>query len=246
MKCYSTLQADIAAINKTAEPILSLDLLPTRIAIYTDSQAAIKALSAYKLNSKCILDCRRSLLSIHQHTIWLVPAHSNVQGNKAADKLAKEGLGKTIATTDRKIYPNLKTIQLQITTISENEASTRYSHLDGCLISRTLWPRRSKEKTEKLLTFSRQSLRNLIGIITGHIAVGNMATRLGISNNDLCRGCEDEEEIESVEHFLCHCPGLKERRLRILGSRFFDDLGDIEKKPLNRLHRFIKESGWFR
>ena len=42
----STLQAEIAAINKAAELIQSLDLLPTRIAIYADSQTAINALSA--------------------------------------------------------------------------------------------------------------------------------------------------------------------------------------------------------
>ncbi|KNC24727.1 hypothetical protein FF38_05433 [Lucilia cuprina] len=50
----------------------------------------------------------------------------------------------------------------------------------------------------------------------------------GVGNTqDFCRLCEDEEELETVEHILCHCPRLQSLRLKWLAKGFHDELGDL-------------------
>ena len=72
-----------------------------------------------------------------------------------------------------------------------------------------------------------------------------MASRYNMPHNDFCRSCRDEEEVESVKHFLCECPALQRTRHRFLGANFFEDLDDANNISLKDLTRFIRRAGWF-
>jgi len=58
------------------------------IFIFSDSQAALRALDSYTTNSKTISECRKSLNEMATHLrinlIW-VPGHRNIEGNSIAD-----------------------------------------------------------------------------------------------------------------------------------------------------------------
>jgi len=64
------------------------------IFIFSDSQAAVRALDSYTTNSKTISECRKYLNEMATHLrinlIW-VPGHRNIEGNCIADELARQG-----------------------------------------------------------------------------------------------------------------------------------------------------------
>jgi ribonuclease HI len=64
------------------------------INILSESQAAIKALGKYQINSKLVWDCHQFLIQLAKcnrvQLIW-VPSHEGIVGNETADQLASTG-----------------------------------------------------------------------------------------------------------------------------------------------------------
>ncbi|XP_070068177.1 uncharacterized protein [Drosophila takahashii] len=66
----------------------------TDIFIFSDSQAALRALDSYSTNSLTISECRQSLNEMATHfriSLFWVPGHRNIEGNCIADELARQG-----------------------------------------------------------------------------------------------------------------------------------------------------------
>ncbi|KAI8119285.1 hypothetical protein CVS40_9192 [Lucilia cuprina] len=113
-----------------------------------------------------------------------------------------------------------------------------------CRVSRTLWPKLNPKATRMLLGLDRKSARILVGVITGHCSIEAFGGN-GVGNSqDFCRLCEDEEELETVEHILCHCPRLQSLRLKWLGKSFHDELGDVAGCNLGDIMGFIRGTFW--
>jgi ribonuclease HI len=63
-----------------------------RILIFSDSQAALKALSGPKVTSELVADCLDALSALagmNELTLAWVPGHCGILGNEVADKLAR-------------------------------------------------------------------------------------------------------------------------------------------------------------
>jgi hypothetical protein len=65
------------------------------IHILSGSQATIKALDNYCINTKLVLDCHQSLIKLAEHNTvpsTQVPSHRGTEGNETLDQLTKLGL----------------------------------------------------------------------------------------------------------------------------------------------------------
>ena len=139
-----------------------------------------------------------------------------------ADECAREGSGLQVGPLAVVRAP-LVALFGAVDAVSRGEMRARWVSLSDCRISRTLWPLPDPGRTKILHGFGKRTV--------------GMAVRWGYSREDYCRSCGEEEE--SVQHMLCDCPGLKERRLKCLGRRFFDDLdslGNVSLLDLGILH----------
>lgn len=86
----SVFQAEVLAILKACSLLESAQMPMQNIAIFTDSQAAIKALGSVIISFKLVRDCREKLVSVGNRcsvTLLWVPGHRNIPGNEKADVL---------------------------------------------------------------------------------------------------------------------------------------------------------------
>ena len=92
---YATLfQAKIYAILASAHEIQLHGRTEKHVSIFSDSQAALKALQATRRTSPLVQQCQKAFNEIstwHAVDLYWVPAHAGVRGNKIADKLARDG-----------------------------------------------------------------------------------------------------------------------------------------------------------
>ncbi|XP_074038488.1 uncharacterized protein [Leptinotarsa decemlineata] len=93
-KKVTIFQAETAAIRHCAEELLRQEFEEKTIAIYSDSQAAIKAISSMQVNSKLVWNCLEKLQELgsqNRLSLAWIPGHTGYKSNEEADSLAREG-----------------------------------------------------------------------------------------------------------------------------------------------------------
>lgn len=243
----SVLQAEISAIKKAAKWLAYYRIRSEDIRIVTDSQAAIRSLTGVYTTSGLVRECQSSLNEVAEHsnlTLLWVRGHCDNPGNIVADGLAREGADRRAEDIDQFCGLPLSACWGRIDGALVAIAQERWSSEPTCSIARTLWPRIDQRRTNILTRFARTRLRNLVAVITGHCAMGNHARRLGLPYNDYCRSCQDAEEEETIDHFLCRCPALEELRLRHMDRNSFGSLTELSSLELGAMDSFIRDSRW--
>ena len=100
-------------------------------------------------------------------------------------------------------------------------------------------------KSKELLELPRNRISITVGALTGHCLIGAHARRFNAPAFDFCRCCLDEEEEESPQHLLLHCPALARLRLKHLGSYFFNSLSELACVSPTSVSNFIRSTKWF-
>ena len=211
-------QAEIFAILECANVCLTRKYIHANICIFSDSQAALKALDAYKCTSKIVWECiltLRQLCQTNSVNLYWVPGHCGIGGNEKADELAKQGSNSQFIGPEPFCGISNCAVKMELKRWEEQKVITNWFDVKKCSQSkRFITPNENHSK--KLLELNKRALCTYVGLVTGHCPSRYHLKNIGRVQDDICRFCNMESETS--EHLLCSCGALFKRRSRFLGS----------------------------
>jgi ribonuclease HI len=236
-------QAEMHAIERCAAINLKRGYVNRKIAILSDSQAAIRALSAYTVTSKLAWDCitrLNELGSRNQVTIYWVPGHRNIYGNEVADELARKGSEQPFTGPEPFCGINTRIAEELIRESFRKEWENLWLNNSGCRQAKNLLGKPNNKKSSDMLCLPRKQLRILTAFLTGHCKLGKHLTTMGLQEDSKCRFCKIGDETPT--HLLINCYALMQSRHRALGHRV------LTPKMVRTLHpnailAFLKRTG---
>ncbi|KAJ8915313.1 hypothetical protein NQ315_014821 [Exocentrus adspersus] len=137
------------------------------IKIFSDSQAALKALGSYRCTSKAVLNCQQTLSRVgrtNRLTLVWIPGHVDLKGNEVADSLARRGAASEFIGPEPVLSLSYSTTRSVIRTWAEGDTLQYWRGLPGLAHSTRFVPSSSKARSKKLPELSRINLRALIGL----------------------------------------------------------------------------------
>jgi len=234
-------QAEVLAIHRCAEILLTRADANYRHRICSDSRAALDALKKTTTESSVVWDCMRALNKLgesHELTLMWVPGHQGIPGNEAADRLA--GLGTRTDPVAPVVGVPFAMGKNIIRGWSEKEHLNSWKLTSSCKWSKQLMKSPQHSRTNELLAMSKSRLRLGIGLLTGHVALRSHLHKLGLTESKDCRLCGEESEDSS--HILCRCPALSCKRYRLWGSMFTEP-EDLADKRVSSLISLAQNAG---
>lgn len=244
-------QGEIFAIKMACDSMLKLHEdklmslhMDSKVAVCVDSQAAIKALGSVYTSSTLVKECK-GLLNVLGNkcdlTILWVPGHSLIQGNEDADLLARQGADLHISWKVKTPTPVAFYREMIRDTLV---SSCKARWLRSKYMANNIWECFNTKRSRELLDKSRNYIRKIVFLTTGHWNIGRHARRLGIDSSKEYPGCGLCAQDTDIEHVWCLCPGLVRARLKHLGSYSFSSLTEINAIPFGSKLAFMNAVEW--
>jgi hypothetical protein len=98
----------------------------------------------------------------------------------------------------------------------------------------------SAKKAGKLLNLSRNQLKILTGLLTGHCHLKGHLCNLGLVNSPECDRCKQASQVAS--HVLCDCEALATLRIMHLAHYFMKPC-DFEDISVSKILHFVQGVG---
>ncbi|XP_050309135.1 uncharacterized protein LOC126745359 isoform X3 [Anthonomus grandis grandis] len=237
----TNLQASIIGIQTCVQ--LMREGLPRgkTFAIFTGDQAATLALQQFETKSRTVQSCWEDLrnLAEAQNKPEIILAE-NMGNNKAARRaiqLATQGASNSLVGPEPTCYVSDKTWKREIGNWLTNQNKFYWEQLPKMEQSKQLIGSPPFKKGENILGLSRQQLRKVAGLLTGHAPSRKHLHTLGKSVTSLCRGCNEEDE--TTLHILCFCEAFNQTRATFLGKEKPAPEG-IRNLPLGTILDFLE------
>jgi ribonuclease HI len=196
-------QAEIYAIKACIMENIEKGYKGRNIYILSDSQADIKALNNFQINSKLVWDCHQSLMRLAEHKsvqlIW-VPGHMGIDGNEKADQLARQCSSRPFIGPELALGISTKTAREVIRVWTNRKHTEYWQSIQGQRQARDFLKRPSARRAGELLNLNRNQLWILTGLFTGHCHLKGHLFKLGLADSPECDRCKQASETAS--HFL--------------------------------------------
>ena len=216
-KRSSVFSAELFGISQALKIIYELDTSPEEIFVFSDSKAAIQAVTSplpptnfaiHEIHN--LLRCLKAVGT--KVTLTWIPSHTGIPGNEMADKLA---LDECTSPSGNKLNNKLST--------AEKLAIFRTSWMEDWLHNMkkcrkpTVQLRQGTKRIDWHFSSNRKITVCLHRLRSGHNYLNAFAFRIDNNADPSCRrGCE---AIENTEHVLLDCTAFVEHRRKI--SHFF-------------------------
>jgi hypothetical protein len=204
-----------------------------RVSLYIDNQAIVKALTGNGHSSgqhliQTIITAINGLPC--NTTVRWISSHSEVKGNEAADRMAKEAAhGRSSRRAD---LPNLLRSALPISISAAKEKFQVHLNRRWAKVW-TNSPRKDKfaqidpdfpfnKFRKKLFKLTRSQSSLIMQLRTGHIPLNFYLRRIGKIDSDKCIKCGNTpgavQVPETINHFLFDCQSYDEARLDLIAK----------------------------
>lgn len=240
MGLYPTVfQAEIFAIIECIHICLNRNYRYSNICIFSDSLAALNALKGYTCQSKLVWEgimLLKQLSLKNTVNLYWVPGHCGIDGNEAADCLAREGSGTNLIGPEPFFGIPDCSLKMELKRWETSMVMSNWNAAIACRQSkRFIYP--CEKSSRVLLKLDKRNLRIIIGLLTGHCPCRYHLVKMNKLQDSRCRFCNIENETS--EHLLCECSALIQRRILFLGKGFLLPKDIWEASP-SRVIDFIK------
>ena len=239
-------QAEVCALSRCASTLVDREVRGKSITIFTDSQAAIRALHQVEVKSALVRDCLGAVNLLGEEnrvTVAWVPGHTGIKGNEVADQLAKAGSQSAFFGPEPVVGISTTVCRSLIRKWIERQHLQRWRDLRDCRQARELVDRPRSGFTKELLNLPKKTVSMLVGLLTGHNTLNRHLTVIGIQQESKCTFCG--EAAETSLHFLGRCPAWGSQRFKYMGAHYLEPQ-DIRVQTLSSLVSFAKGTGRFK
>jgi ribonuclease HI len=239
-------QAELRAILEACKFLQCNLVARSPVNICVDSMSSLHALSSGLKVGGLVREVADNLNNLARKvplTVFWVPAHQGIEGNEAADGLAKRTSEMRFVGPEPSMSVSVATVQLAAKNWAHKEHEILWAGTTVCRQSKLFLHRPLAPSGIVGFCKSRLSVRLLTQVITGHNTLQYHLRNMGLAETANCLQCW-HELVETSAHFVGHC----ERFCAIRYNRFgFDSLRPYQflDIPLARLAQFIASSGRF-
>jgi ribonuclease HI len=167
-------QTEIYAILQCAYENIRRAYRNKRILIFSNSQAARKALHRPKVISRLVaefLDSLSPLTDLNKVTLIWVSGHRDICGNEQADKLAIQASAISILGPEPALGIPKCMARGAIKKWTEHQHLKTWSDTPGCRHGKLFISKPCKKRADNLLRLSRHQLKMTVAFLTGHAPV---------------------------------------------------------------------------
>jgi len=167
-------QTEIYAILQCACENIRRAYKNKRVLIFSDSQAALKALSSQKVTSGRFAGCLDALFvlaTLNEVTLIWVPGHRGILGSEEADKLARQASAMLLLGPEPALGIPKCLAREAIKNWTEHQHYSTWRDLPGHRHGKLFIGRPCKKRADDLLKLCRHQLKMVAAILTGHAPV---------------------------------------------------------------------------
>ena len=205
--------------------------------ILIDSVGMVQALRAKKSSRRCIKDCWNKLQELmDSKRVRICFCNKKFKETNPFFNLFRVQNVVEVTAKRGKTLVNPATIKEMLTKRFMECWNKKWTGALGCRQTKQFWPGVNPDASIWVQSLDRITLSKMIQLITGHGFNRHHLRVLGLSEDEQCRYCLEDDE--STWHVVAECPALSDIRVRAFQFRYLA-INDFKPDYIYRFPTFV-------